>query len=214
VKKLSGAEGNGLAEKRLARLVVLISGNGSNLQALIDACESERLQAEIVGVICNQPQAYGLERAQQHQLPVVILPHQGVARAEYDIRLSQVVADFEPDWIILAGWMRLLSLNFLSRFPNRVINLHPALPGEFPGVRAIERAFEASRQGLIDRTGVMVHLVPDEGVDSGPALASQVVPIWLDDTVETLAERIHIVEHQLLVDTVAQLIAAEIKIQS
>jgi formyltetrahydrofolate-dependent phosphoribosylglycinamide formyltransferase len=187
-------------------LVVLISGNGSNLQALIDACESGQLLAEIVGVICNRSQAYGVQRAEQYHIPVIILASQGLSRTEYDARLSQLVVGFEPDWIILAGWMRLLSMHFLHHFPNRVINLHPALPGQFPGMHAIERAFEAAQQGNIDRTGVMVHLVPDEEVDNGPVLASQVVPIRPDDTLETLTERIHAVEHQLLVETVRKLI--------
>lgn len=195
-----------MAEKRLARLVVLISGNGSNLQALIDACESGRLPAKIVAVVCNHPEAYGLQRAAQHQLLTLIHPHQGLSRAEYDTRLSQLIIPFEPDWIILAGWMRLLSMSFLQHFPNRVINLHPALPGQFPGTKSIERAFSAAQEGQIDRTGVMVHLVPDEGVDNGPVLASQIVPIRPDDTLETLTERVHTVEHELLVKTIGKLI--------
>jgi phosphoribosylglycinamide formyltransferase-1 len=195
-----------LAEKRLARLVVLISGNGSNLQTLIDACESGQLPAKIVAVICNHQDAYGIQRAAQHHLLTLIQPHQGLSRAEYDTRLSQMVTPFEPDWIILAGWMRLLSLNFLQHFPNRVINLHPALPGQFPGTRAIERAFTAAQQGQITHTGVMVHLVPDEGVDNGPVLACQTVPIHPDDTLETLTERVHRVEHELLVETIGKLV--------
>jgi phosphoribosylglycinamide formyltransferase 1 len=197
-----------LAEKRLAKLVVLISGNGSNLQALIDACESGQLSAKIVAVICNHHEAYGVQRAAQHHLLTLVQPHQGLSRAEYDTRLSQLVTPFEPDWIILAGWMRLLSLNFLQHFLDRVINLHPALPGQFPGTRAIERAFEAAQQGKIDHTGVMVHLVPDEGVDNGPVLASQIVPIHPDDTLETLTERVHTVEHELLIETIRKLINA------
>jgi formyltetrahydrofolate-dependent phosphoribosylglycinamide formyltransferase len=195
-------------EKRLARLVVLISGNGSNLQALIDACESGQLPAKIVAVICNRQEAYGVQRAAQHHLLTLIHPHQGLSRAEYDTRLGELVIPLEPDWIILAGWMRLLSLNFLQHFPNKVINLHPALPGQFPGTKSIERAFEAAQQGKIDHTGVMIHLVPDEGVDNGPVLASQIVPTHPDDTLETLTERVHTVEHELLVKTITKLISA------
>jgi formyltetrahydrofolate-dependent phosphoribosylglycinamide formyltransferase len=196
-----------MSGQRLAHLVVLISGSGSNLQALIDACQTGRLPAEITAVISDRPQAYGLQRAKQHQLPALThIPQKGGDRAEYDARLAGLVADFEPDWVILAGWMRLLSLNFLRHFPNRVVNLHPALPGQFPGMHAIERAFEAAQQGKIDQTGVMVHLVPDEGVDDGPLLASQVVSIRAEDTLEMLTERIHQVEHQLLVETIGKLI--------
>lgn len=196
--------------KKLARLVVLISGNGSNLQALIDACEAGRLAAEIVAVISNRPQAYGLQRAQQHHIPTLVhIPEKGGDRASYDAQLGELVACFQPDWIILAGWMRLFSMNFLRQFPNKVINLHPALPGQFPGMHAIERAFEAAQRGQLDQTGVMVHLVPDEGVDDGPVLASQVVPIRPEDTLETLTERIHSVEHQLLVETMIRLTGQE-----
>jgi phosphoribosylglycinamide formyltransferase-1 len=95
--------------------------------------------------------------------------------------------------------MRVLSSNFLGRFPGRVINLHPALPGAFPGIHAIDRAFEACRKGEIRGTGVMVHLVPDEGVDCGPVLLQEEVPILPEDTLETLEARIHSVEHRLLV---------------
>ncbi len=103
-------------------------------------------------------------------------------------------------------WMRILSRVFLDRFPNRVVNLHPALPGQFPGTDAIERAFSAFRRGEIKHTGVMVHLVPDEGVDSGPVLAQEVVPIRMDDTLETLEARVHSVEHRLLVQVIRDLI--------
>jgi phosphoribosylglycinamide formyltransferase 1 len=95
---------------------------------------------------------------------------------------------------------------FLQRFPGRVVNLHPALPGAFPGLHAIERAYSAARAGEIDCTGVMVHLVPDEGIDVGPVLAQQPVPILPDDTLESLEARIHAVEHRLLVETLHRLI--------
>ena len=189
-----------------ARLVVLISGNGSNLQALIKAGQSGLLPAEIVAVVSNRADAYGLERAKRHGIPVVVLEVKGRSRAEYDAELARLVAGYRPDWVILAGWMRLLSMNFLGQFPNCVVNLHPALPGQFPGTRAIERAFESG----LDHTGVMVHLVPDEGVDDGPVLATQTVPILPDDTQDTLAARIHAVEHEILVDTVRGLITGEI----
>ena len=102
--------------------------------------------------------------------------------------------------------MRLLSMSFLSHFPNRVVNLHPALPGAFPGTEAIARAFEAYQRGEIQSTGVMTHLVPDEGVDAGPVLAQIELPITPQDTLETLSERVHQAEHQLLVQTLQQLI--------
>jgi formyltetrahydrofolate-dependent phosphoribosylglycinamide formyltransferase len=196
-----------------ARLVILISGNGSNLQAILDACEVGRLPARVLAVFSDRGQAYGLQRAEQRQIPTIIIPPTP-NRAFYDADLAGQVAVFEPDWVVLAGWMRLLTMNFLSHFPNRVINLHPALPGQFPGVNAIERAFEAYRRGEISQTGVMVHLVPDEGVDDGPLLASQTVLILPDDTLETLTARVHQVEHELLVETLRGVVTGQIKPES
>lgn len=189
-----------------AKLVVLISGNGSNLQAILDACAGNALPASVVAVISNKPNAYGLTRAQNADVPATVLPlAEGESRPEYDSRLAALVASYEPDYVVLAGWMRLLTTNFLSVFPNRVINLHPALPGMFPGTHSIERAYEAFQRGEIEYTGIMVHLVPDEGVDNGPVLATQTVPIEPSDTLESLEERVHQAEHRLLVETLKQL---------
>ena len=201
-------DSDGGATKK-ARLVVLVSGNGSNLQAIIDACEAGRLPAQVRAVFSNRADAYGLTRARQHNIPAIVA-EPTANRAAYDTDLAGLVSGFEPDWVILAGWMRILSLNFLRHFPDRVINLHPALPGHFAGVKAIERAFAAYQRGEISETGVMVHLVPDEGVDNGPVLASQVVPIAPTDTLDTLTERIHAVEHQILVDTLRKVITSQI----
>lgn len=188
------------------RLVVLISGQGSNLQAILDACAAGDLPAEVVAVISNKSQAYGLERARQAGVPAMVkVFYKDGNRRQYDRELADLVDACQPDWVVLAGWMRILTADFLDRFPNRVVNLHPALPGAFPGTHAIERAFEAYQQGDIQHTGVMVHLVPDEGVDSGPVLASEEVPILPQDTLETLETRVHQVEHRLLVQTLIHL---------
>lgn len=188
------------------RLVVLISGNGSNLQAIIDACHAQMLNAKIVAVISNKVEAYGLQRAQQAQLKTIVQEKvSGQTRQEYDQQLAQCVADLKPDWIVLAGWMRLLSNTFLQQFSGRVINLHPALPGMFPGTNAIERALIAFQNHEITQTGIMVHEVPDEGVDSGPVLAEQIVPIYPDDTLCMLSERMHNAEHELLIKTLKEL---------
>jgi formyltetrahydrofolate-dependent phosphoribosylglycinamide formyltransferase len=190
-----------------ARLVVLISGSGSNLQAILDACASGQLNAEVVAVFSNNAEAFGLERAAKAGVEAIHFPkYMDETRRDYDARLAALAADRRPDYVILAGWMRILSSAFLSAFPDRVINLHPALPGAFPGIHAIERAYEAFRRGEIDHTGIMVHLVPDEGVDDGPVLASETVVINADDTTETLTERVHATEHRLLVKTLQNLI--------
>jgi phosphoribosylglycinamide formyltransferase-1 len=182
------------------RLVVLISGSGTNLQAILDACKNGTLRAAVAAVVSNKSDAFGLERARRAGVPAVAKPRpKEQDRREYDSELADLVASYKPDWVVLAGWMRVLSSNFLSRFPNRVMNLHPALSGTFPGTHAIERAFEAFGRGEIRATGVMIHLVPDEGVDSGPVLLQEEVPILANDTLETLEARIHSVEHRLLV---------------
>ena len=194
-----------------AKLAVLISGNGSNLQAIIDAVAAGSLDAQIAVVVSNRKDAYGLERARQAQISdryFPLKPYRDAqrSRAEYDADLAALVSEYAPDWVVLAGWMHILSERFLGRFPNRVVNLHPALPGQFPGAHAIDDALAAFARGEIDHTGVMVHLVPDARVDEGPVLAEQAVPIHPGDTYETLAERIHAVEHRLLVETLRKLI--------
>jgi formyltetrahydrofolate-dependent phosphoribosylglycinamide formyltransferase len=190
-----------------SRLVVLISGTGSNLQAILDACASGELEAEVVSVISNKADAYGLTRARNAEVEAIYFAkHVNESRQEYDARLADEVTGKQADYIVLAGWMRILSSSFLASFPNRVINLHPALPGTFPGTHAIERAYEAYQRGEIEHTGVMVHLVPDEGVDNGPVLATEIVPIHKEDALEVLETRVHGTEHQLLVNTLKKIL--------
>lgn len=185
------------------RLAVLISGSGTNLQALLDATQRGDLSAEIVLVVANRRQAYGLVRAAQAGIPTDYFPLKpytdaGQSRALYDADLAQRVAAASPDLIVLAGWMHVLSPAFLHRFPGRVINLHPALPGQFVGTQAIERAFAAFQAGEIDQSGCMVHYVIPE-VDAGPVIETAVVPIYPTDNLEAFAARMHAAEHRLIV---------------
>ena len=187
-----------------SRITVLASGSGSNLQAILDACAQGVLPAEVVQVVSDRADAYALERARTGGVPAVHLPRaDGEARADYDARLADTVLEAAPDVVVLAGWMRILTMKFLGHFPGRVVNLHPALPGELPGTHSIERAFAEFERGERTRTGVMVHLVPDEGVDDGPVLGTVEVPIDRDDTLDTLTDRVHATEHELLVATLA-----------
>jgi phosphoribosylglycinamide formyltransferase 1 len=191
-----------------ARLAVLVSGNGSNLQAILDACRKGTLDAKVELVASNNPLAFGLQRSAKAGIRTATCePRSGESREEYDGRLVKVVQRAGPDWVVLAGWSRLLTMHFLARFQGQVINLHPALPGEYPGLQAIERAFADAQAGKRDYTGVMVHLVPDEGVDDGPVLATERVAIRPDDSLDSLTDRIHKVEHGLLVSTLATLSA-------
>jgi len=198
-----------------AALVVLASGSGTNLQAIIDACSSGRLDARVVHVITNRRDAVALQRAASAGISSDCVPlgefeselddRAGIRRA-YDTELASMVASHDADLVVLAGWMHLLSGAFLDDFPGRVVNLHPALPGTFPGAHAIDDAWAAHVETGLDHTGVMVHLVPDEGVDSGPVVLSERVDILDTDTRESLESRIHAVEHRLFVDAIDLLI--------
>jgi formyltetrahydrofolate-dependent phosphoribosylglycinamide formyltransferase len=188
------------------RLVVMISGSGTNLQAILDAVEHGTLDAQVAAVISNRKDAFGLVRATNAGVPTATFPlkpyaESGRPRVAYDADLAAVVAGYEPDLIVLAGWMHVLSPAFLDHFPMRVLNLHPALPGQFAGTHAIQRAYEAFQRGEIGRTGVMVHWVVPE-VDAGPVIASAEVPIYPADSLDELEARIHATEHRLLVEAI------------
>ena len=199
----------------MTRVSILVSGYGSNLQSILDAAAAGRLPGvEVALVVSNHKEAYGIQRAVQAGVPVVYFPlapytRAGRPRSDYDADLAALLGAFQVEWIILAGWMHVLSNALLRHFPNRVVNLHPALPGTFPGTHAIQRAYEAFRRGETTHTGVMVHLVPDEGVDVGPVLAQEVVPIHPEDTLDDLEARIHAVEHRLLVETLCAILCRE-----
>ena len=194
-----------------ARLVVLISGNGSNLQAIFDACASGELSASVVCAVSNTADAYGLVRAKNAGVEAIHFAKQGDEyRNQYDARLAELVAAKEPDYVVLAGWMRILTSSFLNHFPNRVVNLHPALPGMFPGTHAIERAFEAYQRGEIQHTGVMIHLVPDEGVDSGPVLGQHEIYFEPNESIEQFEARVHEIEHKLLVNTLKKILEEKV----
>lgn len=192
----------------MKRIVILASGNGSNAQALIDAASGGAIAGEVVAVISNVPGAHVLRRADLAGIEAFALPPQaGEERTRYDARLAGAVRALSPDVVVLAGWMRILTMSFIGGAGAPVLNIHPALPGEFPGTHAIERAF-AERAGGRTSSGVMVHLVPDEGVDEGPVLGTVEVPILADDTIEDFEERMHAAEHGLLVRTVADFLGA------
>ena len=195
-------------------LAVLASGNGSNLQAIIDTTESGMLpDTRVSVVVSDRISAYALQRAAQYGIAALyhpFLPYRkaGRTRREYDADLAAKLRAFPVDLVVLAGWMRVFTMDFLRHWPDRVLNIHPALPGAFPGTHAIQRAYEAFRRGELDHTGVMVHLVPDEGVDEGPVVVQESVPILDSDTLDDLEQRIHAVEHRLYVQAIAKILAA------
>ncbi|NJK44095.1 MAG: phosphoribosylglycinamide formyltransferase [Pleurocapsa sp. SU_196_0] len=186
------------------RVVVLISGGGSNLQALIDATRNGSLEADIVLVVSNRKAAFGLERAKHAGIETLYFPLKpykdaGKSRAAYDADLAETVAAHRPDLIVLAGWMHIDSGALVDRFPHSIINLHPALPGEFPGAHGIEDAFAAWQRGDISRSGCMVHHVIKE-LDAGEPIVTKVVPFQDGDTLESYSARLHAAEHELIVE--------------
>lgn len=189
------------------RLAVLASGRGSNLQAILDAVAGGRLAARVVLVLSDQAGAYALERARRAGVTVAVVPRKGFAsREEHDAAIARCVEEAGADWIVLAGYMRLLSGAFVARFRDRVVNIHPALLPSFPGTHA---QADAVAYG-VKLSGCTVHLV-DEGVDSGPILAQRAVPVLPDDTAEGLADRILAEEHRLYPEVLGWLVAGRVQ---
>ncbi len=172
------------------KLAILLSGRGSNFEAIARAIETGKLNAEIAVVISNRPGARGLDRAKELGLEAVCLPSRGVAREDYDARLVEELKRHNPDVICLAGFMRLLTPVFIEAFRGRILNIHPSLLPAFPGLDAQRQAFEHG----VRFSGCTVHFV-DEGLDSGPIIVQAAVPVKDDDTVESLSERILEAEH-------------------
>ncbi|OHU87764.1 MULTISPECIES: phosphoribosylglycinamide formyltransferase [Pseudoalteromonas] len=173
------------------RLVVLISGSGSNLQAIIDACQSNQIKGEVVAVISNKEQAYGLTRAANAGIETKVLSHKAFAtREDYDVELASLIDSFNPDLVVLAGFMRILTPSLVQKFKGKMLNIHPSLLPKYQGLNTHQRAIDAKD----DVHGVSVHFVTEE-LDGGPVVLQAKVPILADDTAQTLAQRVHEQEH-------------------
>lgn len=172
------------------RLGILISGRGSNFEAISNAIARRKLDAEIAIVISNRPNAGGLDIARSRGIPLRVIESRGMEREAYDKLVIDELRTHEVDLVCLAGFMRLLSASFVEAFPNRVINIHPSLLPAFPGLDAQRQALEYG----VKITGCTVHLV-DEFLDSGPILVQSAVPVLGEDSVETLSARILAQEH-------------------
>jgi len=189
------------SDARRARVVVLVSGTGSNMVALADAATRGEVAADVVAVVSDVADAPALQRATERGIPVTAVPFDRSDRPAWEARLADAVTAHRADVVVLAGFMRILSGAFLERWPDRVVNVHPSLLPAFRGADAVGDALAAG----VDVTGVSVHLV-DELVDHGPILAQERVPILPGDTRETLLGRLHEVEHRLLPRCVDQLV--------
>jgi len=183
-------------------LVVLASGSGTILQALLDACANPAYGAIIVAVCSDRTGITALERARAAGVPTIVVSYPDYAdRDRWDEALTEAVGRYEPDLVVSAGFRRILGPRFLARFPHRIVNTHPALLPAFPGTRAVRDALDYGAKV----TGVTVHVV-DEGVDTGPVVAQAAVPVLEGDDEQTLHERIKSVERALVVEVVGQLL--------
>ena len=176
-----------------SRIVVLISGSGTNLQAIIDACKADGYPGEVVGVVSNIPTAYGLTRAQDANIETSTLSHKDFdSREAYDQSLITVIDQYKPDVIVLAGFMRILTPAFVQHFQGKLLNIHPSLLPKYQGLNTHQRAIDAGDT----EHGVSVHYVTEE-LDGGPVILQAKVPIFDGDTAEDLASRIHEQEHRI-----------------
>ena len=195
--------------KARCRIVVLISGNGSNLQAIIDHCGNDQTPAEVVGVISNVQSAFGLERARLAGIDAHCLDHREfVSRAAFDKALAALVEGFRPDLVLLAGFMRVLSPSFVDHFAGRLVNIHPSLLPRYPGLDTHKRAIADGAK----EHGATVHFVTRD-LDAGPVIIQGRVEVLEDDSEHTLATRVHEVEHRIYPEAVSWFASGRLRLQ-
>ena len=194
---------SGLATGRRARIGILISGRGSNMVALADAVRDERIpNTEIAIVISDQTNAAGLGKAREHGIETMVVERRGRSRAEHDREIIAALSAKNIDLVCLAGYMRMLSPEFVAAYRGRILNIHPSLLPSFPGLEAPRQALDMG----VKTSGCTVHFV-DETLDGGPIIAQRAVPVCDDDTCESLSARILIEEHKLYPEAVSTVLA-------
>lgn len=195
--------------KARCRIVALISGNGSNLQAIIDHCGNGQTPAEVVGVISNVQSAFGLERARSAGIDAHCLDHREfVSRSAFDEALAALVEGFRPDLVVLAGFMRVLSPSFVDHFAGRLVNIHPSLLPRYPGLDTHKRAIADGAK----EHGATVHFVTRD-LDAGPVIIQGRVEVLEDDSEHTLAARVHEVEHRIYPEAVSWFASGRLRLQ-
>lgn len=178
----------------MKRIIILISGNGSNLEAIINACNSGYINGEIVNVISNNPDAYGIERSNKFNIKTKIINHKDFdSRIKFDDELENYLSELKPDLIVLAGFMRILGKKIINRFANKMINLHPSLLPLYPGLNTHEQVLKNNDK----RHGISIHFVTPQ-LDAGPLIAQASIEIGSDRRLDQLIKRIHTIEHHLL----------------
>lgn len=190
----------------MLKIAVLISGSGSNLQAIMNAISAGNLPAEIVGVLSNKADAYGLVRAQNANIPTSVISHKEFAdRESFDGAMIEQIDQWQPDVVVLAGFMRILTEGFVNHYLGRLLNIHPSLLPKYKGLHTHQRAMEAGDK----EHGCSVHFVSPE-LDGGPVIAQAIVPILADDTEAALTERVHKSEHHIYPQVLIWLATKEI----
>jgi len=190
-------------------IAVLISGSGSNLQAILNASERGEIPCRVGIVISNKADAYGLVRAEKHGVQTEVVDHRGFPnREEFDAKLVEIIRGNGAELVCLAGFMRVLTPVFVRAFPNRILNIHPALLPSFPGTHGPGQALSYG----VRFSGCTVHFL-DEGVDTGPIIVQAVVPVYDEDTVETLAARILVQEHRIYPMAIRLFFSGKLKIE-
>lgn len=189
--------------KNKLKLGVLVSGNGTNLQAILDACSTKAIAATISVVISNNPEAYALKRAESYHIPCYVVEN----NRNLEPSLLKILKQHQVELVCLAGFMKLLSPSFIKEYPRRILNIHPALLPAFPGLNAQRQALEAG----VKVTGATVHFV-DEGCDTGPIILQSIVPVYDEDTVETLRARILKEEHKIYPQAIQKIATQSLKI--
>lgn len=193
----------------MKRIVILISGRGSNMEAIAQRCAQERWPAQVVAVIANRPQAGGLQFARAHGIDTAVVDHQRFStRESFDAALAEAIDAQRPDLLLLAGFMRILGDNFVRRYEGRMLNIHPSLLPAFPGLHTHRRAIEAGCK----MSGATVHLVTPQ-LDHGPIVMQSVVPVLPDDSEESLAARVLATEHRIYPQAVQWFVRGELRIE-
>jgi phosphoribosylglycinamide formyltransferase-1 len=192
----------------MKKLGILLSGRGSNFEAIADNVAAGTIPAEIAIVVSNKPNARGLQRAKERGIPAEYIASRGLEREEYDRRVVARLKEAQVDLVCLAGFMRLLSAYFVEQFPNRILNIHPSLLPSFPGLEAQKQALEHG----VKFSGCTVHFV-DERLDAGPIVVQAIVPVLDDDTDESLSARILQEEHRIYTDAINLVLSGKFRIE-
>ena len=192
----------------MKRIVVLISGSGTNMQAIVEACQQQRIDGEVVGVISNKANVGGLEKAAVANIPTAVLSHKDYdTREAYDADLQQLIDGFQPDVVVLAGFMRILTAEFTQHYHGRMLNIHPSLLPKYRGINTHQRALDNGDK----EHGVSVHFVTEE-LDGGPVILQARVPVFEGDEASDLQQRVHAQEHRIYPLVVQWLCSGRLKL--